>query len=405
MGLQENMEKGPPQVSSINKEDRCMKKALLAFNLEPSHLGKDVFLFPYYICKRYNYSLDIATCSLPTNRDLPLQYRGTNIIRIEGSEEKDVEAKLSRFIKEHAVEYDFLVLFHLDRHTVARSCIFKKKNPKGIVYVKLDMNIDIPFDPDNLNTLKKIIKYPYLLIVQFLFFRYCDIYSVETQAVYDKLCDIWSRKHSDFSRFELIPNGFDEQELERSGLRVKPYSEKSNVMITVGRLGSPPKNTEFLLRVIERLNLKDWKVRLIGPYTSDVRRQYDEICVRNEQFAEAVGLVGNVPDRQRLFSYYNDAKIFLLPSHFESFGLVLVEAMRFGNYIITSPVTSADDLTNHSQIGCIVPLDEDLWAKKIQKLIDNGVSESLYQQTMSLSEQKFRMKEIIDSARIFRCLE
>lgn len=49
-------------------------------------------------------------------------------------------------------------------------------------------------------------------------------------------------------------------------------------------------------------------------------------------------LSGNIEDKNLLYDYYNKAKVFLFTSRRESFGIVLVEALRFGDCIITADV-------------------------------------------------------------------
>lgn len=378
-----------------------MKRALVAFNMEYVHLGKDVFLFPYYICRKYNYALDFVTVDSEKNKDLPNTHRGANIIKIENPQNKNADSLLTDFIKDHAKEYDLLVLFHYRALTVLRAHSFKKRNPYGKVYVKMDMGIGTWKENFEVRGLRKLRSKIQLSLLK----KYCDFCSVESSAIYNNMLSVWRKQTEKTCALELLPNGFDEEEFESTGLKVKSYGEKQNFLITAGRLGSYPKNTGFLLCFLDKLNLRDWKVKLIGPYTDEVLEQYKEICAHNESFSEKVELTGNVTDKKLLFSYYNDAKIFVLPSIWESFGLVLTEAMRFGNYIITSPTISANDLTDCGRTGSIVPLEEELWVKEIQSLIDDErkIRES-YPKIIQLSENKFRMKEIIENAKCFEVL-
>jgi len=378
-----------------------MKKTLVAFNMDYVHLGKDVFLFPYYICKKYNYSLDFVTVATDNNADLPQKHRGANIIRIENPHNKSEENVLTDFIKNHAEEYDLLVLFHYRALTVLRCRAFKKRNPLAKVYVKLDMDIGTFKDDFEVKGVRKLRSK-----IQLSFFKkYCDFCSVETSAVYSKLLSVWEKSETTHCTLELLPNGFDEEEFVLTGLKIKSFEEKQNFLITVGRLGSYQKNTEFLLRFLDRVNLRNWKVKLIGPYTDELLEQYKEICLHNKSFAEKIEFVENISDKKELFSYYNDAKLFLLPSRWESFGLVLTEAMRFGNYIITSPIVSANDLTGCGCLGSVLPLVEELWIKEIQNLIDDESKiRETYPRIMQFSEEKFRMKQIVENAKCFEVL-
>lgn len=52
-------------------------------------------------------------------------------------------------------------------------------------------------------------------------------------------------------------------------------------MITVGRIGTEQKNNEMLLKVIDKIDLKDWKIYIIGPYTEQFKRYYDDFIKSN----------------------------------------------------------------------------------------------------------------------------
>ncbi len=61
-----------------------------------------------------------------------------------------------------------------------------------------------------------------------------------------------------------------------------------------------------------------------------------------------------------------------MTSNFESFGIVMIEAGYFGNYILTSNVASAMDITNNKSAGDVFETGnlKEL-EKKLQNLIDN----------------------------------
>ena len=67
-----------------------------------------------------------------------------------------------------------------------------------------------------------------------------------------------------------MPNGFDEETLKTLSIVEKDFGHKENIMITVGRLGTYQKNTEMLLNALDLMELRDWKVYLIGSISEDL---------------------------------------------------------------------------------------------------------------------------------------
>ena len=64
-------------------------------------------------------------------------------------------------------------------------------------------------------------------------------------------------------------------------------------------------------------------------------------------------LLGRVP-RGRMTALYAQADVFVLPSLFEGFGLVLLEALAAGLPVITTPHTGGADFLPHDQLGQLV---------------------------------------------------
>ena len=69
---------------------------------------------------------------------------------------------------------------------------------------------------------------------------------------------------------------------------------------------------------------------------------------------------GNIDTRAELYSWYNRAKLFCLTSRFESFGIVLAEALYFGNYILSTGVESIQYITDNERLGEITNTTEEL---------------------------------------------
>ena len=74
----------------------------------------------------------------------------------------------------------------------------------------------------------------------------------------------------------------------------------------------------------------------------------------------------------------------------------MVEAMAFGEYIITSNTCAANDITKNGEIGKIISIDEDKeLVNSIQDVINNKIDLKLkYDKTLEYVK-KFRYENII----------
>ena len=136
---------------------------------------------------------------------------------------------------------------------------------------------------------------------------------------------------------------------------------------------------------------------LIGPYTHEFKKLYDEFIRENRERKDRVILVGNVENKTELYDYYNKAKVFILTSRWESFGIVLTEALRFGDYIITTDVGAARDITEDGKIGAVINSDNlEQLESEIKKVINNTVKlDEKYNESINLAKNRFLWHNIV----------
>ena len=77
-------------------------------------------------------------------------------------------------------------------------------------------------------------------------------------------------------------------------------------------------------------------------------------CVYHPEKRERVIFTDSISDKQELWDYYNRAKVFVLTSRAESYALVLNEAKRFRDYIVSTDVGAAHDLLESRKYGVLV---------------------------------------------------
>jgi len=176
--------------------------------------------------------------------------------------------------------------------------------------------------------------------------------------------------------YNIIPNGVD---LEHFSPSVSPVDEfcdgKLNILF-VGRL-EKRKGVNYLLEAYKQVKgeISNSRLIIVGPGTR-LRKKYKKQVMRNG--LKDVVFVGYVP-YEELPRYYKTADIFCAPATgWESFGIILLEAMAVGKPVIASNVEGYATLVTHGVEGLLVPPKDK--EKLAQALISLMRDEALRQQ-------------------------
>ena len=330
------------------------KKLTLIFNhFEQEHLGKDVFLVPYYLKKDKGYEVTIVYPFSETNKHFPSVIKGVKLhpLKFRGNKTSNIfyrELNFILYLILNAKKIDVLMRFHHTQQTSVMAWIYKLLNPKGKVYVKADMNTQQnTYPPLSRNGIKKGLE----KIIYNMFIRHVDIISCETSTVYNMLQDSDLSYFAFKNKLVLMPNGFDEEYLNELNIKEKRFENKENLIITVGRLGSVEKNTELFLHSLEDVDLKSWKVYFIGPIENSFDERINQFFKKYPEKKNQIIFTGPIDDKKELWEYYNKAKVFVLTSRWESYALVLNEAKRFRNFLISTEVGAFTDLSENGKYG------------------------------------------------------
>jgi len=168
--------------------------------------------------------------------------------------------------------------------------------------------------------------------------------------------------------YNIIPNGID---LERFSPEVSPIDRfcdgKVNILF-VGRL-EKRKGLNYLLKAYKRVKREIPESRLIvvGPGTR-LRRKYErEVMGAGLEDVVFVGYASC----EELPRYYKTADIFCAPATgWESFGIVLLEAMAMGKPVVASNIAGYASVLTHGDEGLLVPpRDEKMLAQALVSLM------------------------------------
>ena len=93
---------------------------------------------------------------------------------------------------------------------------------------------------------------------------------------------------------------------------------------------------------------------------------------RELDLAGRVRRVGHVSDERLLAAAYREARMLVLPSDYEAFGLVLLEAMAQGTPVVASRVGGIPEIVDDGRTGLLVPAEPSpLLAEAIGRLWDD----------------------------------
>lgn len=320
------------------------------------HLLKDVGMIPFCMYRDYGYHATLVC--LRNEAAYPALEREVKGLKIHflPDEKSYAFGRISRqavaYLRKQAKKIDVLNLYHNTQETLFYGFIYKLFNPRGVLYIKLDINIE------RLDAQKTQRIHAWRLKGYGWFFRHiADVVSCELPAAFDYLERVIPALKG---KLLLLPNGIDDKAIEKQGIQVLPAREKENLLIAVGRIGAPEKNHELLLRAAAQAELNDWKIALVGPVNEAFGKWSESFLASRPALKKQVLFTGPIAGRNELYGWYNRAKVCCLTSRYESFGLVLVEALYFGNYLLTTPVAPAAFLTDSERVGRIVCTEEEL---------------------------------------------
>ena len=131
---------------------------------------------------------------------------------------------------------------------------------------------------------------------------------------------------------------------ERQDFRRKLVGESSRVIVTVKRLHPVGGHRDLVAAMPEVLRrYPDAQLVLVGD--GELRTSL-EAQVRDRELQHHIRFAG-VIDNQALWQYYAAADLFVLPSHLESWGTVMLEALACETPVVASDTPGAQEVHSH----------------------------------------------------------
>ncbi len=347
-----------------------MRFITLFTGTENIHILKDVGLLPYYLHKVCGVDAYIATYK---NGEYPFLESDTPGLKLEFIKQTGLGRIFDgiNYLRKNSKNTDVLNIYHLNLSSFFYAHYFRMKNKKGRIYLKLDMDY---FDLEGLKrpSLKRMVKN--------MTIRAAHIISCESTHMQKELKKL---KVFRGKNILYIADGLYRPEIAAE-------EQKQNVFLTVGRLGCEQKATEILLDAFARTADKhNWKLRLAGGMEKGFENYVESFFKEHSELKERVQFLGMITDKQQLQREYARARVFVLPSRWESFGIVLAEAAACGAYIITTDVVpAADDITDFGRYGTTVPADD---AEALSRALEKAAQEPMSEE-QSHEEEEYTLR-------------
>lgn len=173
------------------------------------------------------------------------------------------------------------------------------------------------------------------------------------------------------ARLVKIPNGVDLEPLR--DLSRLPGDSGEVRLLSVGRL-IPKKGFVTAIRALAAIREINWSYTIVGE--GEQRHELEKLA-EDLGIGERVRFAGYVND---VMPFYAESDVFLLPSLWEGFGLVAVEAMGAGLPVLASDVPGlAEVVGREGKAGWLLPVgDVEAWTRALREVFsDRGVVETM----------------------------
>lgn len=358
-----------------------MGKKVLAYShdFQRMFFNKDLFLIPYYVAKEKGLPLEFCYGYNMGDKEIPNEYRGATMRTTHRKSVTTLGEILDsvKFILFQARKIDTIFVVGISFIHLLRIYLFKILNPSGNVLIFGDME---PEQADDIVKTDFYKSHGISGIIKQWLADYCFRNSkllVANTSSYKKMLQIYeSRGWKGLLHFYPC---LDDEKFNEFGMVRKPWEEKENIMVCVGRIGCYQKNTEMLLEALKSIDLKDWKIYMIGPITNsfalnengDFQKVIDKFFEECPQHKDKLIFTGIIYDKKEIFDYYNRAKILLSTSRHEGFANTYSEAAAFGCYVISTDVGGADVGSNNWQFGTKIEQEEaKMFASTLNDILD-----------------------------------
>jgi len=300
------------------------------------------------------HSVDVYTQSVPWEDGSPTTHPNVTVVRLTKARPLVVVSTLCFSIACRLwgdfAEYDVIHGTLMPASTVAFDPPFLRSLGVPLVLTSHGTSYDEARSVDPQRPVDYLFRYvfhPINVVLDAVAGRSADRIIAVSDHAREQLRD---RYRFDEDRLVTIPPGIDTgrfRPMDEQHPAVDPSKES---ILVLSRL-DPRKGIDTAVRAFARLDRPDAELLIAGTgrLESNLKQLATELGVR-----ERVRFLGFVPDEE-LPVLYSSADLFVLPSDYEGFGIVFLEAMACGTPVIGTDVGGIPTAVDAGETGYLVP--------------------------------------------------
>ncbi len=205
-----------------------------------------------------------------------------------------------------------------------------------------------------------------------LFIRCASFIVTNSRSTLHGITQLAGRTEFGKVSIKIIPPGVNTEKVLAQGL--EDVEKRSSVLklLYVGTCEDPRKGLDYLIRAVADLSYPNFKLYLVGKYDrKSVYHRHLAQLVENYNLRHKIFFLGRVSDDE-LYQLYRKSDIFVFPSLWEGYGIVLAEAMAHGLPIVSTNVSAIPEIVSHGENGLLVaPGSVEALTEALAELVNN----------------------------------
>ncbi len=170
------------------------------------------------------------------------------------------------------------------------------------------------------------------------------------------------QKHNKHAKFSIIPNGVE-------AVKIKPGIKiKQKYILFLGRIEVNQKGLDLLIDAYAKIVHKTDALLIIAGAGTDSEQRKLERLIAEKGLKNRILMKGRV-DGNKKFELLQNATLVVIPSRFETFGNVVLEAMAFGKPLIGFAINGLHWVSTQCMIK-VKPFDTDALAVGLLKILN-----------------------------------